>query len=79
MPIAKIAISIDPADLEEVDALVRRGVTPSRSRLIQEAVHEKLARLKKVRLATECAKLDRAAERAETESFLVGEPAWPEY
>ncbi len=79
MPTAKIAISIDPGDLQEVDALVSKGLSPSRSRLIQDAVHEKLARLRRTRLATECAKLDRAAERAEADSYLIGESAWPEY
>jgi metal-responsive CopG/Arc/MetJ family transcriptional regulator len=79
MPTAKIAISIDPVDLKEVDTLVHRGVATSRSKLIQIAVHEKLARLKRLRLAQECAKLDRATEQAEADSFLVGEPAWPEY
>ena len=79
MPTAKIAISIDPRDLEQVDALVGRGVAASRSKLIQDAVREKLARLERTRLAAECAKLDRAAEQAEADSFLIGEPAWPEY
>ena len=79
MPTAKIAISIDPDDLRDVDSLVRRGAAASRSKLIQDAVHEKLARLKRVRLAQECAKLDPAAEQAEAESFLAGEASWPEY
>lgn len=79
MPTAKIAISIDPAELEELDELVRRGVSASRSKLIQDAVHEKLLRLKRVRLAAECAKLDPAEEQAAAESFLVAEPPWPEY
>lgn len=79
MPTAKIAISIDPGDLEQLDALVQRGMAPSRSKLIQDAVHEKLMRVKRVRLATECAKLDRAVEQAEADSFLAGEPVWPEY
>ena len=79
MPTAKIAISIDPGDLRQVDELVERGVAASRSKLIQDAVQEKLSRLKRVRLATECAKLDRASEQAEAESFLAGEPSWPEY
>lgn len=79
MPTAKIAISIDPGDLKQVDALVHRGLAPNRSKLIQDAVREKLMRVKRVRLATECAKLDRVAEQAEADSYLAGEPAWPEY
>ena len=79
MPAAKIAISIDPEDLEELDELVRRGAGASRSQLIQDAVREKLQRLKRTSLAAECAKLDPAAERAEAEQWLSGEAAWPEY
>lgn len=79
MPTAKIAISIDPEDLEELDELVARGVAASRSQLIQEAVRDRLARLKRTRLAAECAKLEPDQERAESESWLGSEPTWPEY
>lgn len=79
MPSAKIAISIDAEALSELDELVRKGVAASRSQLIQEAVHERLARLKRTRLAEECAKLDPAAERGNAETWLVAESPWPEY
>lgn len=79
MPVAKIAISIDPEDLSQVDELVRRGVAASRSQLIQEAVHDRLARLSQTRLARECAKLDPEAERAEAESWFASEASWPGY
>lgn len=79
MPTAKIAISIDPADLEELDDLVAQGAAASRSQLIQEAVQDKLARLKRTRLATECAKLDPRQEQAEADSWSGSEPAWPAY
>jgi Arc/MetJ-type ribon-helix-helix transcriptional regulator len=79
MPQAKIAISIDPDDLKELDALVRRGAGASRSRLIQDAVREKLERMRRVRLAHECAKLDPEAERAEAEQWSSGEARWPAY
>ncbi len=79
MPAAKIAISIDPEALSQVDELVRRGVAASRSQLIQEAVHDRLARLSRTRLAEECAKLDPEAERAEAENWLVSETSWPGY
>lgn len=36
-------------------------------------------KLRRVRLARECAKLDKAAERAAAEELLVGETQWPEY
>lgn len=79
MPVAKIAISIDPEDLSQVDELVRRGVAASRSQLIQEAVHDRLARLSQTRLARECAKLHPEAERAEAESWFASEASWPGY
>lgn len=79
MPAAKIAISIDPQDLSQLDELVRRGVAASRSQLIQEAVRERLARLSRTRLAQECAKLDPEAERAEAENWLASEASWPAY
>jgi len=79
MSAAKIAISLDPEDLKEVDRLVQRGLFPSRSRVIQDALAEKLRKIRKGRLASECAKLDPAAERSEAEEFLSSEAAWPEY
>ncbi|HEX5760940.1 MAG TPA: ribbon-helix-helix domain-containing protein [Thermoanaerobaculia bacterium] len=79
MPTAKIAISIDPEELRELDELVQRGVGASRSKLIQDAVREKLRRLKRTSLAEACAKLDPETERAEAEQWLSGEAAWPEY
>jgi metal-responsive CopG/Arc/MetJ family transcriptional regulator len=77
---SKVAISIETATLEQLDELVKRNVFPSRSRAIQEAIAEKLNRLKKTRLAEECAKLDLKAEQAMAEEALsleIGE--WPEY
>jgi hypothetical protein len=45
----------------------------------KEAVEEKLARLKRTRLARECAKLDRSSERAlAEEGFSKKAPAAPE-
>jgi len=80
MPTAKVAISIEKATLEQLDRLVHDNVFPSRSRAIQEAVEEKLSRLKKTRLAEECAKLDPGAEQAMAEETLSGELIqWPEY
>lgn len=79
MPAAKIAISLDPEALKELDRLVESGLAPSRSRLIQDALQEKLERIRRVRLARECAKLDRAEERKAAEEFLPSENPWPEY
>ncbi|MGH8168392.1 MAG: ribbon-helix-helix domain-containing protein [Woeseiaceae bacterium] len=80
MTTVKVAITIDAETLERVDDLVARQVFPSRSRAIQLAVFEKLARLERRQLAQECAKLDPASERALAEEGL-GEAldSWPEY
>lgn len=59
-----IAISLDRKTLERVDGLISRKVFPSRSRAIQAAVAEKLARMERGRLAAECAKLDPIFEKA---------------
>lgn len=77
---AKVAISIEKATLEQLDELVNSHVFPSRSHAIQEAVAEKLSRMKKTRLAEECAKLDPEAERALAEEEMSAEwREWPEY
>ncbi len=76
----KIAISVDPATLERVDRLVGARLYPNRSRAIEAAVVEKLQRLDRGRLARECKKLDKSAERALAEQGLSEElAAWPEY
>jgi Arc/MetJ-type ribon-helix-helix transcriptional regulator len=79
MPAAKIAISLDPEALQEIDRLVAHGLFPSRSSVIQDALAEKLERLHRVRLARECAKLDPATERMEAEEVFAAEAPWPEY
>lgn len=79
MSSAKVAISLDPEALRQVDQLVAGGAFPSRSKLIQDAVAEKLQRLRRVRLAQECAKLQSVSERAAAEEHFQGEAEWPEY
>jgi metal-responsive CopG/Arc/MetJ family transcriptional regulator len=77
---AKVAISLDGRTLSRLDRLVKSNVFPNRSRAIQTAIDEKLARLKKSRLARECAKANPAHEKASAEegmSWELGE--WPEY
>jgi len=77
---AKVAISIDKETLERLDRLVANKVFPSRSRAIQEAIEEKLARLERTRLAEECAKLDPATEQALADEGLSETlREWPEY
>ena len=80
MAASKVAISIDPALLAEVDRLVEKKAFSSRSQAVQIAVREQLARMRRSRLAEECAKLDPAFERAMAEEGMSGELAeWPEY
>lgn len=76
---AKIAITVDEHALAEIDRLVSEGVFPNRSKAIEEAVQERIARLHKSRLARECAKLDVAEEQALADEGYVGESEWPEY
>ena len=76
----KVAITLDRATLNRVDNLVSRSVFPNRSRAIQTAVAEKLARMEHSRLAMECAKLDPKFEKALADEGLSQElNAWPEY
>ena len=80
MAASKIAITLDESILKRIDLLVKSNVFPNRSRAIQEAVAEKLARLDKNRLAKECAKFDPDYEQAIAEEGFTSELAeWPEY
>ena len=80
MRTSKIAITIDQATLKELDRLVRERRFASRSGAIQEAVQEKIERLKRKRLARECAKLDPEEEkRMAEEGFAENMRSWPAY
>jgi metal-responsive CopG/Arc/MetJ family transcriptional regulator len=79
MTVQKIAITIDEELLEELDKLISARRFPNRSRAIQEAVREQLARLRRDRLARESAKLDRAFEQKLSEEGLGDLTEWPEY
>lgn len=76
---AKIAITVDEQALAEIDRLVGEGVFPNRSKAIESAVQERIAKLHRSRLARECAKLNRDEEQALAEEGYVGESEWPEY
>jgi Arc/MetJ-type ribon-helix-helix transcriptional regulator len=76
---AKVAITIDEEALTEVDRLVRAGVFPNRSQAFEVAVKERLDRMRRSRLARECAKLDKAEEQALADEIYPGEVEWPEY
>jgi len=76
----KVTVSIDGGLLEEVDRLVAEKAFGSRSHAIQVAIKEKLARLRRDRLARECARLDPVTERSMAEEGVSEElSAWPEY
>lgn len=76
---AKIAITVDEQALAEIDRLVGEGVFANRSKAIESAVQERIAKLQRSRLAHECAKLNREEEQALAEEGYVGESEWPEY
>ena len=80
MATSKIAITIDQKLLHRLDFLVKSQRFINRSKAIQEAVAEKLARIERSRLAQECAKLDRKFEQEMAEEGFVAEmDEWPEY
>ncbi len=80
MPKAKIAITIDSQIVSQVDRLVKEQSYPNRSRIIEEAILEKLSRIDRSRLAKELNKLDPAFERSLAEEGLSGDlREWPEY
>jgi len=70
MATAKIAISLDEGTVKRLDRLVKNRIFPSRSKVIQDAVEEKLKKMGKGRFARECAKLDPEFEKALAEEGL---------
>ena len=80
MASAKVAVSLDKRTVQRIDQLVEKGVYPSRSRAIQEALDERLERLSRDRLARECSKLDPKVEARFADEGLSSEvEQWPEY
>ena len=80
MTTTKVAISLDSQLLAELDTLVSQRVFPNRSRAIQTALQEKLNRLRRIRLARECAKLDPNVEQELAEEGIEQElETWPKY
>ena len=77
---AKIAITLDEGYVEQIDRFVSERVFKNRSQAVQEAVSDKLRRMKRSRLSTECAKLDPTFEKAMAEKGLNEDISeWPEY
>jgi len=80
MSTVKIAITIDQDLLSRLDRLVKDRRFPNRSQAVQEAIRDKLERLKRSRLARECAKLDPASEQALADEGLRHDlQQWPAY
>lgn len=77
MPKAKVALTIDAELLQQVDTLVSERRIRNRSQAVESALAEKLGRLARTRLATECAKLDPALEQRLADEGLEGD-TWPD-
>ena len=76
----KIAITIEEETLIHLDRLIKEKVFPNRSRVIQEALRDKLKKLERGRLERECNKLDPEFEMAMAEEGLGEDMSeWPEY
>ncbi len=60
----KMAIKLDEQYIDRLDTYVNKHIFQNPSQAIQEAVKEKLARMKRTRLAKEFANLDAAFEKA---------------
>ena len=67
---AKIAITIDEGIVGRIDRLVKQRTFSNRSQAIETALHEKLARLDRSRLAQESAKLDPKLEKTLAEEGI---------
>ena len=80
MTTAKVAITVDRDLLVQLDLLVAQDVFPNRSKAFQEAQADKLARLRRSRLARECARLDPLVEQEMAEEGMAQElSSWPPY
>ncbi|MEI8309069.1 MAG: ribbon-helix-helix domain-containing protein [Chloroflexales bacterium] len=80
MATTKVAITIDSRLLAELDHLVAQHVFANRSKAIQEALTDKLTRMRRQRLARESAKLSLADEQSMAEeNFQQDMEQWPAY
>jgi Arc/MetJ-type ribon-helix-helix transcriptional regulator len=69
---ARITITLETNVLRQVDKLVANGIFFNRSQVVKVAVEEMLERVKRNRLAVECAKLNPKQEKAFAERY----PGW---
>lgn len=80
MASAKVGVSMDKDLLVELDRLVQDQHFSSRSQVVQQAVREKLRKLKRARFLRECAKFDPAEEQRFADADITGDlSGWPEY
>jgi metal-responsive CopG/Arc/MetJ family transcriptional regulator len=80
MPKTKVAVTVDAGLLRHVDALVAEHRFASRSQAVESALADTVTRIKRTRLARECAKVNRRDERALADEFLrASVETWPEY
>jgi Arc/MetJ-type ribon-helix-helix transcriptional regulator len=80
VPKTKVAVTVDTALLERVDELVAARRFANRSRAVETALADTVARVDRTRLARECAKLDLRQEQAMAEEGFAGSrDTWPEY
>ncbi len=80
MSSAKLAITMKPELLAQIDRWVAAGRYPNRSQAIQAAVQEKAERAWRRRLAEEAGKLNPKEERAlAEEGFAAESRTWPAY
>ncbi len=80
VPKTKVAVTIDAALLERVDALVSAQRFANRSQAVEAALADAVNRLARTRLARECARADPREEQGLAEEGLFGSrDTWPEY
>ena len=80
MPKTKVAVTVDAALLERVDALVAARRFANRSQAVETALADTVARAARTRLARECAKLNpREEQSVAEEGFSGSRDTWPEY
>lgn len=76
--VQKIAVTLDPRTVSDLDRWVREGRYPNRSRALQSAVDYFAQRDKRNRLVRELNKLDPVEEQRLAEEGL-GDESWPTY
>ena len=80
MPKKKIAVTIDEYILGRLEQLVREGRYSNRSKAIETAVREKVARADRARLIHELARLDRDEEQELADEMIgIDTDEWPKY